>query len=189
MRNLCLIFFSVYCLLTGQTKSEIEILNRMIDSSFFPVQDFLLQDSISNVSIEITSDDDKISSLIKSKILSKVSENQSSRYQLEVVVSKSEIRYPEIVSFPLFGEEKLKREIELDLIFSLNEFNTDVFYHHYYNVYTDTIPISAIRLSGSVPDSSRKLPIIPIWRSLVEPAIISATTGLIVYLFFIVRSK
>ncbi len=101
MRNLCLIFFSVYCLLTGQTKSEIEILNRMIDSSFFPVQDFLLQDSISNVSIEITSDDDKISSLIKSKILSKVSENQSSRYQLEVVVSKSEIRYPEIVSFPL----------------------------------------------------------------------------------------
>jgi len=52
---------------------------------------------------------------------------------------------------------------------------------------SDTINLSQI--SGESFNLKSKLPKIPLYRRLIEPAVISAATGVIVYLFFITRSK
>lgn len=189
MRYFYLIFFVAYCLLIGQTQNEIEILNRMIDNSFLPIQDFIVRDSIKSVKLKIVSDNDKITALLRAKIFQMVEENNNSNYQLELVVGKCETKYPEIVSIPLFGEENVKREIKLEIFFDLMKNEDFIFQHHYNEVYSDTIPISAIKLNQKNAHSSDEIPSVPLWRSLVEPAIVSTMTGLIVYLFFIVRSK
>lgn len=189
MRSLLLIFIFSTGLLSGQTRVEVEILNRIIENSFSPVQDFFLKDSINEVKLKFIVDEERIIPLIRSKILSSVKENSLSKNVLEVIVNKYEIRYPVIISFPLFGEEKLKREIELNLTYNLFENDITSFSHNSTFVYTDTIPISSIVLNGKDSTVYNSIPSIPFWRRLVEPAIISSVTGLIIYLFFTVRSK
>lgn len=189
MRSLLVIFAFLTGLLSGQTKVEIEILNRVIENSFSPVQDFFMKDSISDVKLKFLSDDEKIIPLIRSKILSGFKENSSSKNVLEVIVNRYEVKYPAIVSYPLFGEEKLKREIELNLTYNLFENDITKFHHNFGYVHTDTIPVSSIVLDEKDSTVYNSIPSIPIWRSLVEPAIISSVTGLIVYLFFTVRSR
>lgn len=188
--RLFFLFFLFQCsLINGQTKIEVKILNRIIEDSFSPVQDFLMKDSINNVQLKFIYEEDEIISLIRSKILSSIKEDSSSKDILEIIVNNFKTEYPSIVSFPLFGEEKLRRDLEVDITYNLIS-NGKVKFHHNYNyVQTDTIPISSIisRQDGSVINNS--IPSVPFWRSLVEPAIISSITGLIVYLFFTVRSR
>jgi len=188
MRYLILIFF-IPLTLFGQYKSDFEILNRMIDSSFSPVQDFLLKSSINDLSVQVFGNDEKASALIYSKILSKVKENQSSQINLEATVIKSEVRYPEIVSYPLFGEEKLKREIETEIVYIVRNDGRILFNSNFHQTYSDTVPISYLQLKSENSVDSNKIPSSPVWRNLVEPAVISSITGIIIYLFFVIRSK
>lgn len=189
MRLIFFLIFSFFNLLNGQVKSEIEILNRMIDNSFKPVQDFLLSDTVKSVRLKFISDNEKINSLVKSKILSNFQENFTSQYLLEIIVNNFDTRFPSIVSFPLFGEEKINREITLALSYNLSKDGLSVFYHSSKENYNDTISVSDLRFSIYDTDVSKRIPTVPIWRSLVEPAIIITVSGVIVYLFFTVRSK
>ncbi len=161
----------------------------MIENSFIPVQDFLFRDSIKSVRLKFISDNEKINSLVKSKILSNFVESSTSEYSLEIIVNNFDTRFPSIVSFPLFDEEKIKREIELNLSFTLSKDGLSIFYHAFKDVYSDTVSVSDLKLNMLASDVSKKIPTVPIWRRLVEPAIISTISGVIVYLFFTVRSK
>lgn len=176
--------------LIGQTKSELQILNRLIDSSLIPIQDFFVKESVNFLSFNIISESELIESIIRAKILSLTSENSSSEKKLEVIVNKFGIAYPFIASYPLFGEEKVRREISLNISYTLIEGDKVIFNSKFDNVYTDTVSISDIKFDlTDKTKSNGTIPQVPIWRSLIEPAIISSLTGLIIYLFFNVRSK
>lgn len=189
MRFSLILLIAFYTLLFSQPENEIVILNRMIEKSFYPVQDFLLSESIRSIKTQILSGDEQISTLIKSNILSKFEESSLSEFKLEVVVRKSELRYPEIVSFPLFGEERLKREIELDVTYAISNEEKTIFQHNFYETFVDTITISELNEFQKFQRKKANIPEVSFWRRAVEPTIITSITGAIVYLFFSVRSR
>lgn len=189
MRFYLIFYIAFYSLLFSQSENELVILNRMIERSFYPIQDFLLSASIESIKTRFVSTDENISPLIKASILSKFEESSVSDITLEVVVRKSEIRYPEIVSFPLFGEENLKRVIELDLAYLVIKDEKTIFQHNFYETYVDTISISELNDYQKFQRKKANIPEVGFWRRAVEPTIITSITGAIVYLFFSVRSR
>ncbi len=149
-----------------------------------------MRNSIKTIHLKFFSENETINSLIRSKIYNWVQEDSLRENLCDIVLNKFDVRYPEIVSFPLFGSEKLKREIELDISFNLVKNDFVVFNHRIKEIYSDTVSVEELIRKGILkPDDGINIPKIPVWRSLIEPAIISSTTGLIVYLFFTVRSK
>lgn len=188
MRFYLIFFIAFYSLLFSQSENELVILNRMIEKSFYPIQDFLLSASVESIKTRFVSTDENIFPLIKASILSKFKSSVSD-ITLEIVVKKSEIRYPEIVSFPLFGEENLKRVIELDLAYLVIKDEKTIYQHNFYETYVDTISISELTDYQKFQRKKANIPEVSFWRRAVEPTIITSITGAIVYLFFSVRSR
>ncbi|MCX8057158.1 MAG: hypothetical protein N3F03_06075 [Ignavibacteria bacterium] len=145
-----------------------------------------MSNSISSIQLKIFPDDSKLAPIIKSNLLSKINVDASSKNKLEVIIKDFNLEYPEIVSFPIFSEEKLKRKISVNLTYIVYTNGEIIFNNNFQEVYSDTIPISTINFEAQ---STEKLPSISFWRKLVEPAIVTSVTGLIIYLFFTVRSK
>ncbi|MGB9663808.1 MAG: hypothetical protein ACPL25_02645 [Ignavibacteria bacterium] len=179
---LCLQNFSF-----AQVNDDFKILNQFVEESLQPVQDFLLSDSVKSIRINFIESNRLIDDLIRINFLKILNEDTNSFYSLDVLVKKKEVTYPEIVSYPLFGEEKIKREIRLEIsyLISKNGFKVKSFDFNKTNI--DTVQLSQILQME--PKLVSELPEIPFYRRLIEPAIISAVTGAIVYLFFITRSK
>lgn len=149
-----------------------------------------MRDSIKTIYLKFFTENEKINSLIRSKTYAWVQEDSLKENLVEVVLNKFDIRYPEIVSFPLFGAERLKREIELDISFNFIKNDFVIFNHRINQIYSDTVSVEElIQKSTWKLDDKSKIPEIPLWRRLIEPTIISTATGLIVYLFFTVRSR
>lgn len=186
-----LYLFAIFFLLTkicfAQSNNDLEILNRLVDKSLMPIQDFFVADSINKIKINIISKDKTLSDLIKIKLLKSVDEDTNSNFSLDILVEKNEVKFPEVVSFPLFGEEKIKRETTLEMHSIISKNGLKIKKFDFNETISDTINLSQI--SGESFNLKSKLPKIPLYRRLIEPAVISAATGVIVYLFFITRSK
>lgn len=171
----------------AQVSDDLHILNRLVEKSLQPVQDFLLSDSVKSINLNFIDSDRQLNDLIRINFLKTLVEDPNSIYSLDVLVKKNEVKFPEVVSYPLFGEEKIKREISLDISYLISKNGLKVKSFDFNETNVDTIQLSRIR-QGETKFFS-ELPEIPVYRRLVEPAIISAATGAIVYLFFITRSK
>lgn len=170
-----------------QGTDDFQILNRLVDKSLMPIQDFFVSDSIKSIKIKIIAHEKDLSDLIRIKLLRIVEEDTNSVYSMDVLVEKAEIKYPEIVSFPLFGEERVKRETALKMFSVISKSNMKIREFDFDETISDTVKLSQISTVNR--SLKHELPEVPIYRRLVEPALISAATGIIVYLFFITRSK
>ncbi len=171
----------------AQVDDDLQILNRLIEKSLQPIQDFLIYDSVKSVKLNFISSNHKLNDLVKINLLKTIDEDSNSVYSLDVFVKKWDVSYPELVSYSLFGEEKIKREISLEISYLFSKNGYKITSYDFVETFIDTLNLSQISELNS--KFSSRLPDIPIYRRLIEPVIISAVTGAIIYLFFITRSK
>lgn len=92
-----------------------------------------------------------------------------------------------MVSYPLFGEEKIERVTSLEVSYLFSKSGLKIRNFDFVETVTDTIKLSQV--SDFFSKTTSKMPEVPVYRRLIEPALISVATGIIVYLFFITRSK
>ncbi|MCX8057405.1 MAG: hypothetical protein N3F03_07350, partial [Ignavibacteria bacterium] len=104
-----------------------------------------MSNSISSIQLKIFPDDSKLAPIIKSNLLSKINVDAFSKNKLEVIIKDFNLEYPEIVSFPIFSEEKLKRKISVTLTYIVYTNGEIIFNNNFQEVYSDTIPISTIK--------------------------------------------
>lgn len=177
-------------LILGQPRQEIEIINNLINQSSFAFIKKMPIDSIENLSLNVLTDNELLKVLFINHFREKIKLSEiPSKYKLDIIINKFEVSYPEIVSYPLFGKERFKRNYELDASYILGEDEKVLLIEKSHMSYSDTVNMQ--ELSNKIGDDNflKKLPKVSIYRRIVEPALITAITGSIVYLFFITRSK
>lgn len=167
-----------------------KILN-LLNDAFYPLDSLLSLKPIAFRS-KVFCEDDKIRNLVYQRLekLKNFTVNSSEEYLLTVTFIDYKEKFPEIISYPLFGSKKYKREIYIDMAYSLENLTNQelVFFRNYRNIMIDTLSEEDIfNSTQSIPKNS--LPDVPIWRNILEPSLISAISGLFVFLFFIVRSR
>jgi hypothetical protein len=182
-----LIFFLLKNFVFAQVNDDFQVLNRLIEKSLIPVQDFFIADSIKSAKVQVYSSEPKLNDLIRFHLLKNIDEEPNSIYSIEILVNKYEVVLPEVVSYPLFGEEKIQRKSSLDVSYLISKNGVKIKNFNFSETITDTLTISQI--SDEISPKSLKLPQVPFYRKIIEPAVISIATGIIVYLFFITRSK
>jgi hypothetical protein len=183
-----ILVFLLTSLSVAQSNDEFQILNRLVEKSLMPVQDFFISDTIKNLRVNFISSGEKnLVDLIRIKILKNIEEDTNSIYSLDILVNKSEIVFPRVVSYPLFGEEKIERVTSLEVSYLFSKSGLKIRNFDFVETVTDTIKLSQV--SDFFSKTTSKMPEVPVYRRLIEPALISVATGIIVYLFFITRSK
>lgn len=177
-------------LILGQPRQEIEIINNLINQSSFAFIKKMQIDSIENLRLNVFTDNEILKVLFINHFREKIKSSEiTPKYKLDIIINKFEVSYPEIVSYPLFGKERLKRNYELDASYILRDDEKVLMIENSQLSYSDTVNMQ--ELSDKLEDDNflKKLPKVSIYRRMVEPALITAITGSIVYLFFITRSK
>lgn len=167
-----------------------KILN-LLNDAFYPLDSLLSLKPIAFRS-KVFCENDKIRNLVYKRLekLKNFTVNSSEEYLLTVTFIDYKEKFPEIISYPLFGSKKYKREIYIDMAYSLENLTNQelVFFRNYRNIMIDTLSEEDIfNSTQSIPKNS--LPDVPLWRNILEPSLISAISGLFVFLFFIVRSR
>lgn len=163
----------------------------LLDDAFYPLDSLLSLKPITFRS-KVFCENDKIRNLTYQRLekLKNFTVNSSEDYLLTVTFIDYKEKFPEIISYPLFGSKKYKRETYIDMAYSLENLTNQelVFFKNYRNIMIDTLSEEDIfNSTQSIPKNS--LPDVPLWRNILEPSLISAITGLFVFLFFIVRSR
>ncbi len=177
-------------LLFGQSQKDLEIINNLISQSAISFINKSQIDSIENLSLNVLTNNEILKVLFINHFREKITSNENfAKYRLDIVVNKFEVNYPEVVSYPLFGKERIKRNYELDASYILREGEKVLLIENSQLSHTDTVNLEDLSDKLGDDDFQKKLPKVSIYRRIVEPTLITAITGTIVYLFFITRSK
>lgn len=178
-------------ILVGALNAQSNKIFYLLNDAFYPLDSLLSSKPIVFRS-KVFCENDKIRNLVYQKLekFKNITVNSSEEYLLTVTFIDYKEKFPEIISYPLFGSKKYKRETYIDMAYSLESLTNRelVFFKDYRNIMIDTLSEEDIfNSTQSIPKNS--LPDVPLWRNILEPSLISAITGLFVYLFFIVRSR
>lgn len=178
-------------ILVGALNAQSNKIFYLLNDAFYPLDSLLSSKPIVFRS-KVFCENDKIRNLVYQKLekFKNITVNSSEEYLLTVTFIDYKEKFPEIISYPLFGSKKYKRETYIDMAYSLENLTHKelVFFKDYRNIMIDTLSEEDIfNSTQSIPKNS--LPDVPLWRNILEPSLISAITGLFVYLFFIVRSR
>lgn len=178
-------------ILVGVLNAQSNKILNLLNDAFYPLDSLLSLKPIAFRS-KVFCENDKIRNLAYQRLekLKNFTVNSSEEYLLTVTFIDYKEKFPEIISYPLFGSKKYKRETYIDMAYSLENLTNQelVFFRNYRNIMIDTLSEEDIfNSTQSIPKNS--LPDVPLWRNILEPSLISAITGLFVFLFFIVRSR
>lgn len=177
-------------LLFSQSQQDIGIINNLISRSATSFLNKLQIDSVENLRLNVLTNSEILKVLFINHFREKVTSDENfTKYKLDIVVNKFEVNYPEIVSYPLFGKERIKRNFDLDVSYILRENEKVLMIENSQISYTDTVNMQDISDKLGDDDFQKKVPKVSIYRRMVEPTLVTVITGTIVYLFFITRSK
>lgn len=178
-------------ILVGALNAQSNPIFYLLNDAFYPLDSLLSLRPIVFRS-KVFCENDKIRNLVYQKVekFKNITVNSSEEYLLTVTFIDYKEKFPELISYPLFGSKKYKRETYIDMAYSLENLTNKelVFFKSYRNIMLDTLSEEDVfNSTQSIPKNS--LPDVPLWRNILEPSLITAITGLFVYLFFIVRSR
>ncbi len=196
-RNILLLFvFSSICSASDPVRSDREILIQLCDS----VMSKISVDVKEIASITLSVGKDTATSFFQPYIVQGlVSRNipiyigkDSTTTTLELNVQESSVLYGDVFTQSIFGERKCERTSSLTLIGSGTS-NCDgkiSFSHRYSITHKDTIAFSMIEqlTASAFPITRFTRPQLSFFDSVVEPAIVTVASGIIIYLFFTIRS-
>lgn len=189
-----IIFFSGITF--GQTRSNLEILLKMVDSSAVGIVKNLPENHSSvKISFDLGSQYSVFSNTVLKEISSKnikiTSENllDQQRTQIDYIVQSVKVNYRGMFRDWIFGSYYTTRRIALKGNYSIQSPNANVIEFNY--VYSDTVNVDDINEieNPAYPFTHGKLPPEPFLSSIYEPVIAIGTAAIAIYLFFKLRSK
>ncbi len=197
-RNILLLFILSAICSAGEdhTRTDKDVMLRICDSLMSSVSDDVK--SFPNISLSSWNDSAAaylqpylVQGLIKRNIPVFL-KTDSTRATLELHVLGSSVFYGEVFTESFFGERKCERTVSMTMLGTVST-NADgkVLFSHSYSVsLTDTVAYSSVeQLSASaVPSAQYKMPQLSLFDSVLEPAIVTVASGIIIYLFFTIRS-
>ncbi|GEM_PF-5634428 len=165
-------------------------IDSLVNDAFVDLNEYCLSNQINSFTLNITSSNEILRNLIINKLgnLYQISFSDSNFYKLVIFNSSFYTTVRRIISFPLFGEKVFEVEHILELEYNLLDFSNNNLLKSQSKRLTkvDTMSLTSIQREKLDYSNSVKL---PVYREVLEPAIITSVTGLMVYLLFIIRSK
>jgi hypothetical protein len=192
---LCLI---ISPLLAAQSRSNLMIINEMIDSSAAMITAITEAKSISlNPVLREEYNylrNEVAASFSKYKILANIDRGEPSIPQINYMISNVEVSYGEIFRKGFLGKYYNERGIKVEGEFSLLDLTGEspkVIKNEFNFFYRDSVRTDEINeLENKVlPFTTGELPTEPFWDNLVEPVIAISATATAIILFFYIRSK
>jgi hypothetical protein len=177
-------------------KSNSEVVNKLLSDAFIPIVNFSFEGS-NSVSIDVEdnvyrkiAEMNLIQLCAKKKLYTTIG-NHFEKYLINATVNAIETAYPKTISYPLFGDKKLEREIRVRGSYFLKKDSVIVTLEEFDRSAKDTISSSQLdRIESTEYFFLRaELPAENFFRALIEPSLIAAISAAVIYLFFSVRSK
>ncbi len=193
IKILILVFAST--LLHAQNKTNLEMINQLVDSSSSKIVDEITNESIS-YNLHISSV--KEYSILNDRVLAsfsnrgiKLSAILNDTNKINYSITQAGVEYSNLFRDGMFGDYLLERKFILSGNFSIQNssviLNADTFYY----TATDTVAYDDFVFieNNSLPFTKGKVPEPPFVPSLLEPVIAITAVVVTVILFFSVRSK
>jgi hypothetical protein len=190
-----LFFFFICSLLFAQSKSNLEMINGLVDSSAILVAS-TLNNTDSAFDLDVNSPKEYtelnqriVTSLVRNKI--KLNLDSLETNKINYSLSQVSVQYSDLFRDGLFGDYLLERNFILSGEYSIQKFSTisaaDIFSY----TAIDTISYDNYRVveNNSIPFTKGKVPESPFFPSIFEPVVAITTVVVSVILFFSVRSK
>lgn len=195
-KSLFLIFFFCPILVLGQSKSNLNIFNELVDSSVVSlINNLETSGNEINLKLELGNS----YSLFQNRILYDLKENEikvnlfpqrkENIYNINFAIEEMEVNYYDIERESLFGEFLMPREVTLKGNFSISREN--IFTKNYNYTFLDTVNVKAVSEleNPSYPFTKGEMPSEPFFSSITEPVIAISSAAVAVILFFTIRSK
>ena len=118
--------------------------------------------------------------------------NDSIGTTLELHVQESSVFYGEVFTETFFGERKCERTVTVTVLASLLSADDKkvIFSRPYTRSAVDTVALSMVEQfhSSTIPVTRYIKPELSFFDSVIEPAIVTVASGIVIYLFFTIRS-
>ncbi|PIW70832.1 MAG: hypothetical protein COW08_00105 [Ignavibacteriales bacterium CG12_big_fil_rev_8_21_14_0_65_30_8] len=195
-KSLFLIFFFFPIFVLGQTKTNLNIFNELVDSSVVSlINNLHTNGNEINLKLELGN----TYSLFQNRILYDLKEGNikvnlfpqrnENITNINFAIEKMEVNYYDIERESLFGEFLMPRELTIKGNFSISRENT--FTKNYNYTFLDTVNVKAVSEleNASYTITKGKMPSEPFFSSITEPVIVISSAAVAVILFFTIRSK
>jgi len=177
-------------------KSNREIVNELLSTSFAPIEKLSFNES-SSIGIQVERNiysnilESKLIQICSHKKLQTMLSKESVNYILSAKVSSIEISYPKIIASPLFGDKMFERHVHMNGNYILIKDSGVILEKEFNEVKIDSVYSSQFHLIEDSDYSFLKaeLPKENLFRTLIEPASIASVSVLIIFLFFSLRSN
>lgn len=190
-----LFFFFICSLLLAQSKSNLEMINGLVDSSAILVASTIPNiDSTFDLDVNSPKEYNELNQrIVTSFARNKIKLNLDSLEinKINYSLSQVSVQYSDLFRDGLFGDYLLERTFILSGEYSIQNFSNvssaDIFQY----TVTDTISYDNFFFveNNSLPFTKGKIPEAPLLPSIVEPVVAITTVVVSVILFFSVRSK
>ena len=189
------LFFISYSLIYGQEKTNLEIINELVDSSISKI-DVDLGDLNFRCKLNINSPNEYfllnqrvVSSLARTEI--KIDKDSSTANAINYSLTNVGVEYSNLFKDGLFGNYLMERKIILSGYFSIQKMTVISNADNFNYTVTDTISYDNYNNleNISLPFTKGKAPEPPFLPSILEPVVAITTVVISVILFFSVRTK
>lgn len=189
-------FFFILCqLLFAQTKTNLELINELIDSSSSQIAEKLTE---SNSKYELNISSPKEFKELNHRIVTSFAINKINidldstvEHKINYSLSKVSVQYSDLFKDGLFGDYLMERKVFLSGDYSIRK-SSEILAADIFN-YTATDTISYDKYSfaenNSLPFTKGNNPDAPFFPSILEPVVAITTVVVSVILFFSVRTK
>jgi len=180
----------------GQTKTNLNIYNELVDSSVISlINNLPVGEKEINLKLELG----ESYSFFQNRILYDLNEKEikinlfptliEGNYRVIYVLEEIKVEYSDIEREGLFGEFMMPRELTLKGNFNISKEN--IFTKNFNYTFLDTVNVKAVSdiENGSYPFTRGDMPSEPFFSSLTEPVIAISSAAVAIILFFTIRSK
>lgn len=190
-----LFFFFICSLLIAQSKSNLEMINGLVDSSAILVV-ATLNNTDSAFDLDVNSPKEYtelnqriVTSLARNKV--KLNLDSLETNKINYSLSHVNVQYSDLFRDGLFGDYLLERNFILSGEFSIQKFSSVSTAEVFSYTVKDTISYDnyIVVENSSIPFTKGKVPEAPFFPSILEPVVAITTVVVSVILFFSVRSK
>ena len=180
----------------GQTKTNLNIYNELVDSSVISlINNLPVGEKEINLKLELG----ESYSFFQNRILYDLNEKEikinlfptliEGNYRVIYVLEEIKVEYSDIEREGLFGEFMMPRELTLKGNFNISKEN--IFTKNFNYTFLDTVNVKAVNdiENGSYSFTKGEMPSEPFFSSITEPVIAISSAAVAIILFFTIRSK
>lgn len=198
IRNLSFIIFVLFIpsFIFGQTKTNLDIYNELVDSSVISLINNLPQGE-NEINLKLELGDSY--SFFQNRILYDLNEKKIKINMfptlkdgvsgVNYVIEEMDVNYSDIDRDGMFGDFMMPRELNIEGNYSIS--NKKIFTKNFNYTFLDTVNVKAVNEieNESYPFTKGDIPSEPFFSSISEPVIALSSAAVAIILFYTIRSK